>query len=247
MIRSPLLALVLCAAPAWADETASFHAGYAHWAYDLEGLVENRGNRVAVPEDIEVDTRRRSTLALRWDTGRGFWPDLAASWFHLDAGGQREVDTTGSIGPIPIPGGTQLILADADVRDMDLSLRYPVLRSALRVWAGLTLKRLDGEVTTRNEEDTESTTDTVDELFPLAHGLAEWRATESLALSLGGNWIRRGDDQASELALSARWRVWGALSLDLGWQRKAYRLDADAYRIDATLDGALVGASLVFD
>ena len=231
-----------------AEPARQFTLDYAHWDYDIDGFVINQDERLDFQRDLSVEARSRADFGLRWDTGPGWWPDLALRMVPIEAGGQRELTTSpGGPLPLPLPGTTTVVLADADLDDLELTLRYPVVERALRVWIGATIKRLDGSITTRTENDTESVTQEVDETFPLLHGQLEWPLGARFTLGASGNWIARGDDEASELRALASWRIAGPLALNAGWQRRQYRLQGDEYRLDSTLQGAFAGAGLVFD
>lgn len=238
--------LALMALPVAAAAAADgVEAGYDHWDYEVEGFVDNSGEVLDFQDDLTVEARKQDALRLRWDTGEGWAPDLAAHYLRIDAGGRRVVSEGQSFGGIVLQPAS-VVLADADLADFDLVLRYPWRGEKAAAWGGVTIKRIDGDVTVRNETDSQETTQAIAETFPMLHLFGELALGARVRVSGGVDWASWQDDEAHELRAQLAVDVWKALGVSAGWQRKRYRLSSGDYRFDATLDGALLGAQLRF-
>lgn len=224
-------------------QATPFGLAAERWDYDISGSIEQGGNSIELGRDLDVDVRNRQSYALRADTGPGRWPDLAAHYTPLQAGGQREQPGISFLGLIPVQG-TTTILAEADVDDWDIVLRYPAALGAGRVWGGLALKHLSGPVSARSEDSSDTNTRELDETFPLLHGALEYPLTEWLNAEAQAHWIQRGRDRAQELRLRATLALPGPFAVSAGWQQKRYRLESGADRLDVELDGVLLGLVL---
>lgn len=224
-------------------QATPFSLAAERWDYDVSGSIEQGGNQIVLGRDLEVQVRERSSYALRADTGPGLWPDLAAHYTRIQAGGRREVSGTTFLGLIPLQDDIT-VLAEADVRDWDIVLRYPAALGAGRVWGGLAIKQLSGPVSARSEGSSDTNTRELDETFPLLHGELEYPLAAWLNLEAQGHWIQRGRDLAQEWRLRATLALPGPFAVSAGWQHKRYRLESGADRLDVELDGVLLGLTL---
>lgn len=240
MTRTALLFALALAGPA-----AAFDIGYEHWDYDVEGFVDNAGDVLDFRRDLTVEARNETAFALRWDTAPGWLPDFAAQYLRVDAGGRRVVSEPMRFGEVTLVPGS-IVLADADLDDYALTLRYPWRGARATLWGGLTVKHIGGDVTVRDESDQQETIQPIDETFPMLHARAELGLGGRLTASLQGNWVAWDDDEADEALAELALQVWRGLGVSAGWQRRHYRIEADRYRFDATLDGAIFGVRVGF-
>lgn len=240
-LPSFLLCSVLFTGPAAASDLTLI-ADY--WDFEVSGHVDRNGDVQDFEADLGVAARDHAAYSLAWNTGPGWWrPDLAASHTPISAGGQRVVSNGLSFGPVVlIPGSTAL--GDADLDDTDLTLRYPLRRGRSTLWGGLTIKRIAGMVVVRDQSDTAEDRERIDQVFPLLHLAAGTSLNDWLSLSAQGNVARYRDSEAYELRVGVSLGIAGPLGINLGWQRKHYRVSDGDYLLDATLSGAIAGIFL---
>jgi hypothetical protein len=244
MIRTPLsllLALAASSAPAMAGDLT---AHYLNWNYEVEGFASDSDSRFDFSEDLDIKVRQKSLLALTWDTGPGWWPNLSASYVPVQAGGRKTVTTQSSFLGIPTGSQSANVIADADLDDIDLSLHYPLQLGSLAISLGATLKKLEGTLVLQEEGDDKESRERVDETFPMGRlglHIAPWHW---LLLDAHADYVAYQGNRASNLGLQAALRL-GDLSLALGWQERNYRVDTSSYRVDADLAGVFAGIGLV--
>lgn len=247
----PRLILCLAALPVLGCCTAAFaapefRAGYGSWRYDLSGTVTDRGRTYDLREDLELESSGRRSVLVEWDTGAGWWPDLALSFSQLGAAGRHEetftlFDLLGN----PIGTQTESITASADFDDYDLTLRYPFGLGPVQCAAGITVKNLRGEVLIDDSTNPPPSRQEYDETVPEVHVQLRWPLGQHLVLAAAGQGIEYDGSSAAEWRATAEVRL-GPLLLEGGWQSKRYDINLDGYALDARLDGALARVGFVW-
>lgn len=240
-----LAAAALSSHPAVAADR--FYLGYSYWDYHVSGEYQQSGTTYDFGNGFNPSNNSRALYRLRWDTGHTWWiPDLAASYGRIEVSGQQGVSTTGSIGPIPITVNSTAH-ANANVRDLDITARWPWQFGWGRLSLGVTAKQLRGHVLiTDSAVSGTVTNEPVNELFPMAHAFLEVPIGSRLRLGLGGDWAALDGDEADNVLAMARLKVIGPLDLTGGWQLKRYKVRNDGYRLDTRLQGWQLGAELAF-
>lgn len=239
MFRTAYLAFLALLATG-AAEAQSFSLNYVSWDYAVTGYADDGSRRLDFEQDLQVRPLERGHLELSAETPPG-WPDVGVNYTQIEAAGQRTAERAGGvIGLLPI-GSNPTASVRADLDDLGLSLRYPLSLQPTRLLLGLTLTQLRGPVSVQQEGDAEETREEISELFPMAHVRLESDLASWLRLGASADYIRYEDDRAlryqAELRLS-----WGALTLNLGWLKKAYRVNGESYLLDTELSGPYAGA-----
>lgn len=235
------LLAALLAPPAHAGE---FSLSYGSWNYDISGSADSNGSRLDFESDLGVRAREKSVYLASWDTAPGWWPDLAASYTPIRADGRKVFTRDTTFGGVVLQRNTSTAFADADLTDLDLTLRYPARLGSATVHGGVTVKRLNGEIRVKDESDAEENREPIDQTFPMAHlgfglPLAEW-----LKLDAAANYVTYHGDQAFDGRVQAI-LILGPFSLNAGWQRKAYKVHSNRYLLDAELSGGFAGIGLL--
>ena len=245
------LILCLAALPALGCCTAAFaapefRAGYGSWRYDLSGTVTDRDRTYDLRQDLEMEpSSGRHSVLIEWDTGPGWWPDLALAYVKLGAAGHHEETFTlfDFLGQ-PIGTQTESITASADFDDYDLTLRYPFGLGPLQCAAGVTVKKLRGDVLIDDTSNPPPSRQSYDETVPELHAQLRWPLARWLALTAAGQGIKYDGNSASEWRATAELRL-GPVLLEGGWQAKRYDIQLTGYALDAQLDGALARIGFV--
>ena len=236
-IAGAALVLVLCAPAAYATE---FRATLGGWGYHFDGKVDDRGTRYDFQDDLELQPRRRRSAAIEFDTGKGWWPDFAASASQLGADGHHTETTT--VGPIT---DTRVITTDARFDNYDLVARYPFRLGPLRASAGLALEHLRGEIRIEDSADARVRQERYDEVFPQLHAQLRWRVA-GMVLVATGQGVEYDGSRALEWRANAEIRWLQPLLVEFGWQEKRYRIDLTEYSLDARVSGALVRIGFLY-
>lgn len=217
----------------------SLSAGY--WDYLVKGTVERNGITQDFQNDLGVQAERHELLAFALDTGEGWWrPDVSASYTPIKASGQRMVQSGGSV---LIPGSTTLVKGDADLKDIDLTLRFPAQLANVTVWGGITIKYLNGTLISQNSSDTVEDNQSINQTFPMFHLSARVAPLSWLVLTAQGNAIKYQDDSANDICAAFSFGGFGPIGLDLGWKRNNYKINQQNFKLDTTLSGLFIGAS----
>lgn len=240
LVLSPLLALSTCAVQA-----ADFAATYSVWDQKISGSATTSDSRLDFENDLGVTAREKSVFALSWDTGPGWWPDVAAGYTPIRADGRREVSQETQFLGILLESGSSTAAADADLTDLELSLRYPLqLRENAALSLGLTVKRLSGDVLIKDESDSEEVRENFDQTFPMLHTRLGLKPSDWLTLEVGANYARYRGDQAYDYRLQSTFH-WGAAQIHAGWLGRAYRVNSSSYLLDTHITGPILGLGLV--
>jgi hypothetical protein len=245
MTRHLAVVLGLLCATSAAAQTLSLSAG--GWNYRVAGEVTRAGQTQDLDDDLDVQGRRRSFLAAELrpgEYGPGWLPDLVLRRTRIDAAGQRTVSGSVSVGPVPIGEESGTAFVDADLEDRELTLRYPYRIRSLEAVAGISVKQLRGPVTVRNDQDSQASTEQLDELYPQLHAGLRWQALPRLRLGLEGGWISAEGNRADEVRVEVAAPLLAGLGLVAGWQQKRYDLQSGDSKYDARLSGLFVGLLL---
>lgn len=239
-----LAALAWCAPLAAAPE---FRVGYGGWRYGISGTVTDINRTYDLQDDLALEPSGRRSILAEWDTPTGWLPDLSATFTALGASGYREetftvFDLLGN----PVGSRTESIAASADFDDYDVTARYPFTLGAVRLSAGVTVKRLRGEVVIDDSTQSQPSYQRYDETVPELYAALRWPLGRRVALVASGQGIRAGDSSALEWRGGAELRA-GPVLLEAGYQVKRYDIDVGDYALDAQLDGALGRLGFVFD
>ena len=227
---------------------ADFGLSAGYWDYRVAGSVERDGISQDFQSDLDVKANRHDLYAFTWSTGPGWWrPDLAASYTPIKVSGQRTVQASGAnlINLLGIgSSSTTLVKGDADLADIDLTARYPAQLGTATVWGGITIKHLSGTVVTRNSSDVAENNQSINQTFPMLHLSGKVPLTSWLAITVQGNVIKYQDDSANDFCVAVSLGFLGPIGLDLGWQRKSFKISQPDFKLDTTLSGLLLGASI---
>lgn len=242
-VSAMLLALIVSSAPAQAE----VRVGYGSWRYDLSGEVTDRGRTYDYEEDLEMEPSGRRSVLLEIDTKPGWWPAWSASYSQLGASGDHEEVVPILVGGVQVGTVTQTIEASADFDDYDLTVRWPFALGPLLASAGITAKRLRGEIFIDDNQEDEPSRQQYDETFPELHAQLRLPLGKGFALAAMGQGIEYDGSKAFEWRASMELRFLDPLLLEAGWQAKRYNVNVDDYRMDTRLDGALLRAGLLFN
>lgn len=235
----------IASAPVFAAD--QIFLGYSYWDYHVRGHYDESGSNYTLGDNYTPSNSSRALYRLRWDTGHNWWiPDLAASFGRIEVNGQQAVTTNGGIGPIQFPISSTAI-ADANVRDLDVTARWPWQFGWGRLSLGVTGKQLRGDIVIRDSAVAGIVSrDKINAAFPMAHAFLEVPLGSRLRIGVGGDWAALDGNQADQIMAIARLKVIGPLDLTGGWQRKHYKVRDDNYHLDTQLQGWQLGAELAF-
>jgi hypothetical protein len=213
--------------------------GYDWWSEKVSGVVDTRGQRIDLEHDVDLTVHSKSTFNTRWDTSGEWVPDFLADYRRIEVDGRHTVSSSTLLGTT-----TTTILANANLGDVQATARYPWRSEHFVLWGGVTVKRLAGDLTTQNQNETQETRERVNETFPMLHGGVEVPLGSRLRLASDLDWISSGGDRALQWRAGVDLQLWGPLGLSGGWQRRHYVVHSNSDSLDATLGGGAVGAFL---
>lgn len=246
ILRYALIATALTlSAPAMA--TDQFYLGYSYWHYKVSGAYQDSNSNFDLGNDFSASNSSRALYRLRWDTGPGWWiPDLAASFGRIEVSGEKNISSSAVIGPIPIQINSTANV-HTNVRDLDVTARWPWQFGWGRLSLGITGKQLRGNILVTDSAATPpQTNESINALFPMAHAFLEIPIGSRLRIGIGGDWAALDGNEADNLMAMARLKVIGPLDLTAGWQSKRYKVREDDYTLDSRLQGWQLGGELAF-
>ncbi|MGH8504668.1 MAG: hypothetical protein ACRETM_01730 [Stenotrophobium sp.] len=230
-------------------QAQGFGLAYGNWDARVSGTITDNGAKLNLDRDLGAHATNRNSYALHWDTGPGWWrPDIAADYMRIQVAGNNQ-STSGGLqfgGIVLAPGISTLLITHADIRDTGVTLRYPFTLGVVRAAAGVTVRRLDGDIRVQDSSGTAQSDQPVNKTFPMAHLRLELPLAPRLSLVASGNWIAGGGNRANDFTAEARARIIGPLSISAGWRYKYYYVSSNGYLLDTRLQGLLLGARLDF-
>jgi hypothetical protein len=236
----PIFLATLASSPAFAAD--QFYLGYSYWDYNVRGQYDRGGSSYALGDNYDPSNSSRALYRLRWDTGHTWWiPDLAASFGRIEVNGQQNVSKNTGLGVVSSTAN-----ASTNIRDLDITARWPWQLGWGRLSLGMTGKQLRGDILIRDNLANGTQTERIDATFPMAHAFLEVPLGSRLRVGAGGDWAALDGDQADNIVGMARLKVIGPLDLTGGWQRKHYKVHNNDYHLDARLQGWQFGAELAF-
>lgn len=239
-------ALVAGATPA--AQAAELRAAYGNWGFDVSGTATNSGNVYDFQRDLAAHSTARHSLSLAWDTGPGWWPDLALSDSSIGAAGTNTAPRSVQVLPPPAPPSTTTttMMVDAGFRDQDLVARYPWGWGPLQLAAGIAVKRMRGTVEITDSSQSQPSRGDYDETFPELHGQLRWPLGRWLTLTAVGQGVQYQDSRALEWRVGAEMPGFAPLLLEAGWQQKRYNISVNGDALDASLSGVMLRAGVVW-
>ncbi len=235
-----VLALLFCATAT----AGPLRFGAGLWDYEVTGNDVDNGVRRDFQSDLAVQPTAKMRLALEFDWRDAWFPDLAATYSEF--GGEGNVAGETGDGLLGLGGGSAGVETRAELRNMDITLRWPLAIGAVTFSPGLSLQKLDGEVTIEDPANNSHTRQELDEIFPQLHGELRWEPTDWASLSGVVQAIASGDQAANEYRIMAGVNLFSALRIEAGWQQKRYDLKQDDFELHARLRGLLFQAGLTF-
>lgn len=237
------LAACLCSPPSHA--APEFRAGYGTWQYDISGTVRDGDRTYDLQQDLELDGAGRRNVVVEWDTPTRWLPNFALSLSQMGGSGEAEYQTV-SLDVLGNPlVQDETIRASADFDDLDVTLRYPFGLGPVTAAAGLTIKRLRGEVLIDDSGNPPRSRQDYDETVPQLHGQLRWPLRRWLGVNATAQGISYDGNRALEWRAGAELML-GPLLVEAGWQAKRYEVNLADYALDARLDGAVARVGFVF-
>ncbi len=239
--RFIICALLFCA-PVQAGPLR-FSAGL--WDYKVTGSDVDNGRRRDFQSDLAVQPAGHLRIAAEFDWRESWYPDLAASYSEFGGDGNTTA-TPGAGGFLGLGSSSSVVTTKAELRDLDITVRWPLPLGPFTFSPGLSLQSLNGEVEIDDAANNTLTRQIVDQIFPQFHGELRWEPSEYFSLSGVVQAISDGEQAASEYRVLAGLQGLGPLLLQVGWQEKRYDLKQPGFEIHARLRGLLFQAGLIF-
>ena len=236
----------LCASGA--ATATEVRGAYGDWNFAIAGTTTGNGTTYDFERDLDARRAGKRSLQLAWDTGPGWWkPDLALGDSRLGANGTH-TETTVTVLPPPLPPSTTTTTfsVTSNFRDQDLVARYPLNSGAVKLSAGLAIKHLKGTVVITDSRQSQPSRGDYDETFPELHLQLRWPALHWLALETMAQGVHYKDSTAFEWRASAELRALDPLLLEMSWQQKRYDIQVNSDAVNASLNGVLLRAGLLF-
>ncbi len=245
MLRLVIAALlVLSFSPAQAGDARAY-AFIGGWAYDITGIYTNT-SALDLEEDLGLQSTARQNYLIGYAPAQLGWvPMLEFDYVRIVADGQQRFQNLPATGLDPVTGmfiPTEAVVDDrTSVNDYELTARWPWRLGAFTLMGGITLTTLKGTVMVADESNGQQQTQKINETFPLLGLGVEWQPTDTLRLSLSGDYVQYDGNRADELEARLLWKLLGPVGLEAGYRQRRYKIIEPMNALDAKVAGARIG------
>lgn len=211
------------------------------WHYAIDGAVSN-GAALDLQDDFNPRTRRRDYHRFDLAFAPVWIPELSLSRHYLDVRGARAVDSSLQFGALTLIPAETVVDAFIAVDDFTGTARYRIGQrsDSLHALAGVSVRRLSGEVQVREQDGGEIEREPIDEWFPQIHLAGLWRVNDTVSLSLEGDWIAYRGDTAWQGKAAIDVAAPLGLGVTAGYTIRHFQVGGSS-TLDARFQGAHVG------
>ena len=229
LLRHFPLALALTCAASAAVADMRISAGGFSWDSELEGTIASGGDPVDLDNDLGFGYVRQTGAQLQLEHDAGLFPQARLRYLSLRADSQSRPSQALDLGGTRFPSGNPLH-SDLNLEILDGTLYYAFAQdNDLRLDAGLTLRRLDGELVL--ESATRQGQQAIDDTVPQLHLAAHYPfrlLSDNAWFGAEVNGIYLDQDQLADFTLRAGWRSDFLFGVEVGFSQMFIKLDEDS-------------------
>lgn len=229
---------VVASSACWAASQPFVTISGGGWHYTPHGTARENGVDYNISRDLNLDTTTEGYFGLGLDSHVPWLPRLAVRYVRF-----HDQGTSPDSGAVPA-----LFNSEANVRDLQYRLSYPLVESRLSLYAGAAVEYLHGMMTVHQPVGTSENVEDVNRYFPMPYmtatlGLAGW-----LKMRAQGGYIAARGDEADEWRAGLEVSPVRSLSLEAGYWRKHYQFEVSggSFKLDTTLQGPFAGLRLSY-
>ncbi|MBF5057656.1 hypothetical protein Y5W_02950 [Alcanivorax sp. 521-1] len=247
MKRLTLMAALAAAAPATqAAPLVDVYAGGYSWDTETSGTIASSGNDdIDMEDDLGFDDTDQTVLFVGVEHAVPILPNVRLRHMDLSDDGRNTL-----IDPVTFDGETFTgdVISEYDLDMLDGTFYWTPLDNVVKLDLGVTVRRMDAEVTIRSDSFGNAATEKADETFPMGH-LAVRANLPLTGVYVGGEVNAIEYDGSGMRDYSARigWRSNFLLGVEAGYSRMEIELD-DVGDLDSDMEigGPYIAATLAF-
>ncbi|ENO14344.2 TIGR04219 family outer membrane beta-barrel protein [Marinobacter nanhaiticus D15-8W] len=238
-----LLGGVTCFSSVAAADVLGLGANVSYWDSDLTGTARQGGDSVNVDNDLDLDSDSNANLTAIFEHPVPLLPNVRLNYTAIEQSGRGEL---GAGGYDNLPADAE-VNSDLDLDQLDLTMYYEVLDNWVNLDAGLTVRKMDGELTIRDVARLSPVSKTeIDAVVPMLYAAARFDLPlTGLSVGVEGNGVSYGGDSIVDGAGYAQYDL-SVLRLRAGYRQMNIDYEDGDEALDIELGGPFISAGVDF-
>ncbi|TBW47580.1 TIGR04219 family outer membrane beta-barrel protein [Marinobacter halodurans] len=232
-----------CFSSVAAADVVGVGAQVSYWDSDLTGTASQNSDVVDVDDDLNLDRDDNVNLTAIFEHPIPVLPNVRVNYTAIkqSGNGQLGVDGYGGLAP-DVPVHSEL-----DLDQLDLTLYYELLDNWVNLDAGLTVRKLDGDLQVEERVPGGNRTRTeIDAVLPMLYAAARFDLPlTGLSVGVEGNGISYGGDSLLDGSAYAQYDL-SVLRLQAGYRKMSIDYEDGNDAMDVDLGGPFISAGLDF-
>lgn len=216
-------------------------ANVSYWDSGLSGKAATNGDQVDVENDLDLSSDGNANLSAYLEHPLPLLPNVRLSYVSTEHTG------TGNLGlTFDSIGAGADVRSDLDLSQLDLTLYYEILDNWVNLDAGLTVRKLDGELLVQEIGGTQASETDIDAVVPMGYLAARFDLPFSgVSAGAEGNFISFDGDSVYDVTAYGQYEI-SLLQLRAGYRQMAIDYEDGNDRLDIELDGPFISAGVTF-
>lgn len=236
-------AVLVTSAPLVSADVVGLGATVSYWDAQLSGKAVNKGDAVDVDNDLNLSNDSNVNLTAYIEHPVPVLPNVRVNYTRIQQSGRGNVGVQGYENLV---GNTQT-QSDLDLKQLDLTLYYELLDNWVNLDAGLTARRVDGELLVRDRSGLQPVSRTrVKGVVPMVYVAARVDLPlTGLSVGADGNGIAYSGNSIYDFNAYGQYDL-SPLQLRVGYRQQAINYEDNDNTLDIRLGGPFVSAGLTF-
>ena len=246
MKRLTLLAALAATAPVTqAAPLVDVYAGGYSWDTETSGTIASGGNDIDMEDDLGFDDSAQTVLFVGVEHAVPILPNVRLRHMDLSDDGRNTL-----IDPVTFDDQTFTgeVSSEYDLEMLDGTFYWTPLDNVVKLDLGITVRRLEADITIRSDTLGNAANEKADETFPMGH-LAVHANLPLTGVYVGGevNAVEYDGSGMRDYTARVGWRSDFLLGVEAGYSRMEIELD-DVGDLDSDLEigGPYLAATLAF-
>ncbi|WP_166259487.1 TIGR04219 family outer membrane beta-barrel protein [Marinobacter salicampi] len=216
-------------------------ANVSYWDSGLSGKATTNGDQVDIENDLDLSSDSNANLTAYLEHPLPLLPNVRLSYVSTEHTG------TGNLGVrFDSIGAGADVRSDLDLSQLDLTLYYEILDNWVNLDAGLTVRKLDGELLVQEIGGTQASETDIDGVLPMGYLAARFDLPFSgVSAGAEGNFISFDGDSVYDVTAYGQYEI-SLLQLRAGYRQMAIDYEDGNDRLDIELDGPFISAGVTF-
>lgn len=240
-----LLSGLTCFSSLAAADVVGLGANVSYWDSNLTGTASQGGDTVDVEDDLNLDSDSNVNLTAIFEHPVPVLPNVRINYTAIEQSGRGRIGAGGFdtlVGGVPVQ-------SDLDLDQLDLTLYYELLDNWVNLDAGLTVRKMDGDLKVRDVSGLSPTPlsrTKIDAVIPMLYAAARFDLPlTGLSVGAEGSGISYAGDSVLDGAAYAQYDL-SVLRLRAGYRQMNIDYEDGDDALDVELGGPFLSAGLDF-